>query len=170
MTMIKTVRLAALCLPLALPLSLPLASQAQEARPAAPAQAATPAQPNRPPRMTQEQMMQNVEAHLTRLHTLLGITAAQEPQWQEFAKVTRDNAVAMRQRFSQRGTRLAQMNAADNMMDYAQITDQLAQERMRVATTFRTLYDTMSAEQKARADIVFRERPGGHHPHRPRHG
>ncbi len=161
MIMTRTGRLAALCLPVML--ALPFAGQAQEPRPpaaVAPASAAT--QQRRPPHLTQEQMMQNVEAHLARLRTLLGITPAQEPQWQEFTKVTRDNAIAMRQRFSQRGTRLAQMNAAENMLDYAQISEQLAQERMRLATTFRTLYDTMSADQKERADVIFRDQ------HRPR--
>ncbi|TCI00960.1 hypothetical protein EJV46_00440 [Roseococcus sp. SYP-B2431] len=153
MKIVTTTRVAALCVGL----GLPLAAAAQEQRAAsvqAPAGAAN--QARRTQHLTQEQMMQQVEAHLGSLRSQLGITPAQEPQWQEFAKVQRDNAVAMRQRFTQRGTQLAQMSAADNMLDYAQITELLAQERMRLATAFRGLYDVMSAEQKQRADVIFR--------------
>ena len=174
MNVSKTGRIAALCLGL----GLPLAAAAQEARPPS-AQPPSAQQPStRPPaaaanqgrraqNLTQEQMMQQVERHLSELRTQLGITPAQEPQWQEFAKVQRDNAMAMRQRFTQRGTQLPQMNAADNMMDYAQITELLAQERMRLATAFRALYDSMSAEQKQRADVIFRT-PSRHHGERGR--
>jgi uncharacterized membrane protein len=153
MKIITTGRIAALCLGL----SLPLAAVAQEPRAASvQAPAAATNQARRTQHLTQEQMMQQVETHLAALRTQLGITPAQEPQWQEFAKVQRDNAIAMRQRFTQRGTQLAQMSAADNMMDYAQITELLAQERLRLATAFRGLYDVMSPEQKQRADVVFR--------------
>lgn len=159
MNIFTTGRIATLCLGL----GLPLAGQAQQAPAAAAAAVQAPAaatnQARRTQHLTQEQMMQQVEAHLATLRAQLGITSAQEPQWQEFAKVQRDNAVAMRQRFTQRGTQLAQMSAADNMMDYAQITELLAQERMRLATAFRGLYDSMSAEQKQRADVIFREHP-----------
>jgi len=138
-------------------LGLPLAALAQDQRAAAtqaPPAAAQPAR--RAPHLTPEQMMQRVEAHLTRLHSQLGITAAHDTQWQDFAKVTRDNAAAMRQRFTQRGTHLAQMSAADNMMDFAQISEQHAQEQLRLATSFRALYDAMSPEQRQRADVIFR--------------
>lgn len=158
----------------ALALGLPFAAQAQapaqspEPRAASaqtPPAAANPAR--RSQHLTQEQMMQRVETHLASLRTQLGITPAQDPQWQEFAKVTRDNAVAMRQRYTQRGTLLAQMSAADNMMDFAQISQQNAQERMKLATAFRGLYDVMSTEQKQRADQAFRtQHQPGQRPHR----
>jgi protein CpxP len=162
MNIVTTGRIAALCLGL----GLPLAGQAQQpstTAAAVQAPAAATNQARRTQHLTQEQMMQQVEAHLAALRTQLGITPAQEPQWQEFAKVQRDNAIAMRQRFSQRGTQLAQMSAADNMLDYAQITELLAQERMRLATAFRGLYDSMSAEQKQRADVIFRQPPQQQH-------
>lgn len=167
MTMISTGRLAALTLAL----GLPLAAQAQQAPATSPepraaavqAPAAATNQARRTQHLTQEQMMQQVETHLSGLRTQLAITPAQEPQWQEFAKVQRENAVAMRQRFTQRGAQLAQMSAADNMLDYAQITELLAQERMRLATAFRGLYDAMSPEQKQRADAIFREPPRQQH-------
>ncbi len=161
MKLITTGRLAALCLGL----GLPMAGLAQEPPRAATTQ--TPPAATNPARgtqhMTPEQMMQRVEAHLTRLHTQLGITAAQEAQWQEFAKATRDNATAMRERFTQRSTQLTQMSAADNMMSFARISEQNAQERVRVATAFGALYDAMSPEQKQRADAVFRTPPQPQH-------
>lgn len=167
MKLITTGRLAAL----GLALSLPLAAQAQQEQ-RAPSTQAPPAavnQARRTQHLTPEQMMQRVEAHLASLRTQLGITQAQEPQWQEFARLTRDNATAMRQRFSERGTQLAQMSAADSMMNFAQISEQNAQDRVRLATAFRALYDTMSPEQKQRADAAFRSAPQ-QHPHRQARG
>jgi protein CpxP len=159
MKLITTGRIAAL----SLCLGMPLAATAQEPRAASvQAPAAATNQARRTQHLTQEQMMQQVEAHLASLRTQLGITPAQETQWQEFAKIQRENAMSMRQRFTQRGTQLAQMTAADNMMDYAQITELLAQERMRLATAFRGLYDAMSPEQKQRADVILRTPD---HPH-----
>lgn len=161
MKLITTGRLAAL----GLALSLPLAAQAQQEQ-RAPSTQAPPAavnQARRTQHLSPEQMMQRVEAHLAGLHAQLGITQAQEPQWQEFARLTRDNATAMRQRFSERGNQLGQMSAADSMMNFAQISEQNAQDRMRLATAFRALYDAMSPEQKQRADVAFRSPPGRHH-------
>ncbi|MDB5415135.1 MAG: hypothetical protein JWR10_3470 [Rubritepida sp.] len=121
---------------------------------AAPAAAASPGRRSR--EMTPEQMAQQVERHLTQLHAQLAITAAQQPQWDQFAKVTRDNATELQQRFQQRGTQFARMNAAENMADFAQISELHAQELMRLAAAFRDLYATMSPEQKQGADAVFR--------------
>lgn len=168
MTLIKTGRMAALCLAF----GLPLAAQAQQAQQEqrAPSTQAPPAavnQARRTQHLTAEQMMQRVEAYLANLRTQLGITSAQDPQWQEFAKLTRENATAMRQRFSERGTQLARMSAADSMMNYAQISEQNAQDRVRLATAFRALYDAMSPEQKARADVAFRNE---HQQHRAQRG
>jgi hypothetical protein len=69
-----------------------------------------------------------VEQHITSLHKTLGITAAEEPQWNQFAQVMRDNATAMMQGFQDRATKVSTMNAVDNMQSWAQISAQRAQK------------------------------------------
>jgi hypothetical protein len=101
-------------------------------------------------------MTQNMERHLTRLHTQLAITPAQQAPWDEFARQTRDNATELHARFQLRGTRLATMSAAENMVDYAQISELHAQELVKLGTSFGLLYATMSEAQKRGADAVFR--------------
>lgn len=105
---------------------------------------------------------ERVEQHINRLHAQLQITAAQQPQWDQFAQVMRDNAKEMDQLLAQRAAGLASMNAVENMQSYAQIAQQHAQDTQKLATAFQTLYGDFSDSQKKNADTVFRER--GDHP------
>jgi glycine/serine hydroxymethyltransferase len=106
-----------------------------------------------------------VEQHITQLHTQLKITAAEQPLWDQFAQVMRDNARDMSQAFDQRGTKLASLNAAENMQSYAQLAQQHAQDLQKLAGAFQTLYAAMPDDQKALADRVFRTRPASHSAH-----
>jgi hypothetical protein len=140
------------------PMAAPMTPTApMTAAPRAPA-AATPGKPMAAAdrEMSTKEMGERVEAHIKTLHTQLKITPAQQPQWDAFAQVMRDNAGAMRTRFDQRGTKLTAMNAADNMQSYALVAEQHAQDMQKLATSFSTLYATMSPEQKTTADTVFR--------------
>lgn len=101
---------------------------------------------------------QAVEQHIDRLHAQLGITPAQQQQWDQFAQVMRDNAANMRQEVEQRGTQLASMNAAQDMQSYAQLAQQHAQDMQKLSAAFQAVYDSMSPEQKQNADAVFRGR------------
>jgi protein CpxP len=107
---------------------------------------------------------ERVEQHITRLHAQLNITPAQQAQWDQFAQVMRDNAKNMNQRFEERGTGFASMNAAENMQSYAKLAQQHAQDMQELATAFQALYASMSDDQKRNADAVFRTR-GGHPAH-----
>jgi Skp family chaperone for outer membrane proteins len=99
-----------------------------------------------------------VEEHITKLHTELKITPAQQPQWDPFAQVMRDNARDMDQSLQQRGTTLATMSAVDDMQSYAQVAQQHAQDMQKLSAAFQTLYASMSDDQKKNADMVFRAR------------
>jgi hypothetical protein len=115
-------------------------------------------------RWSPEQRAQRVEAHITKLHDELGITAAQEPQWKTFAQVMRDNATRMTKGFETRGARLGTMSAAANMQSYADMAVQHAQDIQRLAVAFQSVYDSLSPSQKQAADTLFRaRRHGGHH-------
>jgi hypothetical protein len=149
-------------------LSLPVAAIAQTS-PAAPAPAAVTQEPATAgtPRtgrrehdnLTPEQRAARVEQHLTRLRTALSITPAQVAPWDTFASVTRANSVEMHDRFQQRETQFARMNASENMNDYAAISELHAQQLRRLAVAFQALYGTMSPEQRNAADAVFRMSP-----------
>jgi protein CpxP len=109
---------------------------------------------------------ERVEQHIKQLHTQLRITPAQQTQWDQFAQVMRDNAKDMDQALDRRGTGFAAMNAADNLQSYAQVAQQHAQDTQRLATTFQTLYGSMSDDQKKNADAVFQARADrGRHKH-----
>jgi hypothetical protein len=113
---------------------------------------------------TPEQAAQRIEQHLARLRSDLHITPAQQPQWDAFTKVTRENTAELHQRFQQHGTRLAGMSATDNMADYTEISKLHAQELLKLATAFRAPYATMSGDQRKNADAMFRlghQRAGG---------
>jgi len=146
---------------LGLALSLPLTAQAQPTPNAAPGAAtATPAAPGgarrERPHMTPEQRTQRMEQHLTRLREQLAITPAQQAQWEAFAKVSRDNASALHDRFQQRETQFARINAVENMADYAQIAEIHAIQLRQLATAFQVLYTGLSPDQQRAADAAFR--------------
>ena len=97
-----------------------------------------------------------VEKRITDLHARLKITPAQEPQWNAFAEVMRNNARQMDQDYQQRSQRVQEMSAVDNMQSYAKIAEAHAQDVQKLVPAFETLYNSMSAEQKHSADQVFR--------------
>lgn len=142
--------LASLLLPVA---ALPVSAFAQTETPVGgSAMAHKPKAPMTKPVSATER----VEQHITRLHTQLRITPAQQAQWDEFAQVMRDNSKNMNQTLEQRGSGFASMNAAANMQSYAKIAEQHAQDTQKLATAFQTLYGSMSDDQKTNADGVFR--------------
>jgi len=106
-----------------------------------------------------------VEQRINQLHSELGITPAEQQQWDQFAQVMRDNAKAMDQRLDERGTQLTSMNAAQDMQSYAELSAQHAQDMQKLSAAFQSLYSAMPDEQKQTADQVFR----GHLEHG-RHG
>jgi len=112
---------------------------------------------------TPEQRAARVERHLTELRGRLRITAAQQPQWDGFATVTRENATEMHARFETRAARLPTMGAAENMVDFAEISQLHARQLSRLATGFTTLYAVLAADQQRDADALFRRShgPGG---------
>ena len=50
------------------------------------------------------------------------------------------------------------MSAVQNMQSYAEIDEQRAQQTQKLVPAFQALYDSMSEQQKADADRVFRLR------------
>ncbi len=143
---------------------LPVAALAQTPPPAAAPPAAPPAAPAAPagkPTLPKDAAAR-VEEHNKQLHDELGITAQQQPQWDQFTQVTRDNAEAMREAFSDRGAKLATMTAAENMQSYATLAQVHAANMQKLAASFQTLYDSFTPEQKQAANALFRTRTEEH--------
>ena len=141
---------------LAAVLLLPMGALAQTAGGGSPAvSAAAP-----PPATDQKARLQRVDGRIADLHAKLHITAAEEPQWREFAEVMRDNARKMDQKFAARAAGFSTMNAVQDMQSYAEITQQHAENMQRLVPAFQKLYDALSPQQKQTADAVWRSYPG----------
>ena len=101
-------------------------------------------------------MMQRVELRITELHKALHVTAAQQPQWDGFVTVMRDNARQLDAAVITDADTLAKMTAVEQMQTYAKITEQHAKDVRNLVPAFGSLYDAMSPEQKLNADNYFR--------------
>jgi periplasmic protein CpxP/Spy len=99
---------------------------------------------------------ERVERRIKELHGQLQITPAEEPQWNEFAQVMRENARDMDQAFVQRAQQFPTMNAVQNMQSYEQLSEDHAQRVQKLVPAFQKLYDAMPDAQKRVADQVFR--------------
>ena len=124
------------------------------AAPPAPAPAPAPVAAA-PPALSKDEAA-DVEKHITDLHDQLGITSQQQTQWDQFATVMRDNAAAMHAAVDDRHAKLADMTAADNMQSYADLAKIHAENMQKLASSFGTLFTSLSDEQKRTADSVFR--------------
>jgi protein CpxP len=109
------------------------------------------------PPNTRHNMAAKIEQRITDLHVRLLISPAQQPQWDQFVQVMRDNARSMDEAFQQRIQVIPTMTATANMQSYAQIARDHAQDVQRLVPVFQALYDTMSDTQKRATDQVFRD-------------
>lgn len=141
-------------------LSLPAVATAQTMHTAAqgttpppPAAASSPIASHPVPGKNAEERVEN---RIKELHAQLKITPAQEPQWNQFAQVMRENARDMDQVFMQRAQQYASMNAVQNMQSYEQIAQEHAQLIQKLIPAFGNLYNAMPDQQKQLADQVFR--------------
>jgi len=130
----------------------------------APASSAPPADASAPP--LSKAMEAKLDAHIASMHDQLSITPAQETQWNAFAQVMRDNAASMHAAIEARGAKMGDMNAADNMQSYAELAHVHADNMEKLATSFQTLYASLSDQQKQAADMVFRHEEARHEGHR----
>jgi len=166
MTRVAPALLAAtLAFPTAIALQTTAASAAESSRapvPGAVAESGKPAAsaPASGPRTAR------VEERIATLHAQLQITAAEEPQWRQFAQVMRENAQKMEQNAADRAAKFGSLNAVENMKSYAAIAIEHGQNVQKLATAFESVYNAMSPEQQKKADAVFRNRAEQRRQHR----
>ena len=83
--------------------------------------AAARAQSTQTPAVSSTQ--ERVEHRIAELHAQLRITPAEQPQWDQFSQVMRDNARYMDQVFLQRAQEYPTMTAVQNMESYEHIAE-----------------------------------------------
>ena len=84
------------------------------------------------------------------------ITPAEQPQWDQFAQVMRENARDMDRAFMQRAQQYATMNAMQNMQSYEQMVEAHVQHLQKLVPAFDNFYNAMPEQQKKLTDQVFR--------------
>ena len=129
-------------------------TQAQSQAPGAvpPATAPNAAAPN-PSGPSQRDM--RVQQQLRDLYTRLHITAAEQPQWEGFARTLQANADHMHELWASRPT--GTVSALEDMHNYTRMAQAHAEDMQRLVAAFEPLYTSLSPEQKATADQVFQQ-------------
>jgi len=146
-------------------LSSPALSQG--AAPADPSSAAVPAA--RPDHARPERGgMVQVERRITGLQRRLKITPDQQPQWDAFTAVMRQNAAHMDALQHDRADKVTTMTASADMRSYAEVARAHADDAQRLVPAFDALYTAMTPEQKVTADRTFHKFQGRGGPGRPR--
>ncbi len=101
-----------------------------------------------------------VERHIAGLQRRLKITPAQQPQWDAFTAVMRQNATHMEGLQRDRTAKVAAMTAPEDMRSYADVARAHADDLQRLVPAFDELYASMTSEQKAVADRTFHQFQG----------
>ena len=118
-------------------------SKDQAAKPPA-AEAATSSKP------------ETVEQRITTLKAALKITPDQEKKWDGVAQAMRDNASKMEKLVAEkRKIPPEKTTAVDDLKTYQEFTEVRLDGLKKVNSAFKSLYDSMPAEQKKNADMVF---------------
>ena len=96
-----------------------------------------------------------IESHIAGLHSTLKITAAQEPLWQNFAAMMRQNVVQMDAVYAKRQNGYGAMNAVQDLVSYGEVEETNAHNVQMLLPPFQALYDSFSPQQKKAADATF---------------
>lgn len=99
----------------------------------------------------------SIEHRIDDLHARLKITPAEEEQWGKVAEVMRANAAAMEALAKETSTGAG---AVDQLRRYETMAQAHLDGLKKFISTFATLYDSLSPEQRTTADSLFRGRMG----------
>ena len=126
-------------------LAMPVMAQTKEQ--AAKPPAADAATSNKP---------ETVEQRITTLKAALKITPDQEKKWDGVAQAMRENASRMEKLVAEK-RKIApdKTTAVDDLKTYQEFTETRLDGLKHLTSAFKSLYDSMSPEQKKNADTVF---------------
>jgi hypothetical protein len=120
------------------------------------APAATTVDKTAPPTMDTGPAAERDEVRIAQMHDRLKITRGQEALWSDVARTMRSNDAEMYKLTAARHDKAATMTAVEDLRSYGAIAEAHATAVRAFVPTFEKLYDSMSAAQKANADVVFR--------------
>ena len=99
---------------------------------------------------------ETVEQRITTLKTALKIAPDQEAKWTAVAQAMRDNASQMEKLVAtKRAIPPEKTTAVDDLKTYQEFTQVRLDGLKNLNSAFKSLYDSMPAEQKKNADMVF---------------
>jgi hypothetical protein len=126
-------------------LAMPVMAQTKEQ--AAKPPAADAATSNKP---------ETVEQRITTLKAALKITPDQEKKWEGVAQAMRENASRMEKLVAEkRKMSPDKTTAVDDLKTYQEFTEARLDGLKHLTSAFKSLYDSMTPEQKKNADLVF---------------
>ncbi len=102
-----------------------------------------------------KEVQARTEARIAALHDQLHISAAEEPNWQAFTAVMKQNASEQAASLQARQQNFAGMNAVQDLQSFADLTRQQGEQIGKLVGPFQTLYAQFSPDQKATADRIF---------------
>jgi protein CpxP len=123
----------------------------------APASAQAPADPKSPAAAAATSSKpETVEQRITTLKAALKIAPDQESKWTAVAQAMRDSASQMEKLVAtKRAIPPEKTTAVDDLKTYEEFTETRLVGLKKVNSAFKSLYDSMPAEQKKNADAVF---------------
>jgi len=99
---------------------------------------------------------ETVEQRITTLKTALKITPDQESKWNGVAQAMRDNASRMEKLVAaKRAIPPEKTTAIDDLKTYQEFAEAHLDGLKHLTSTFKTLYNAMTPDQKKNADVVF---------------
>jgi Spy/CpxP family protein refolding chaperone len=105
-----------------------------------------------------------MQHRLREVHDQLGITQAQQPQWEALVGTLRDNAAAMRADPAVQAIRSGRLDAVQELRAAADLARQRADAMQRTLPAVEALYAVLSPEQRQVADREISHLvQGGHH-------
>ena len=99
-------------------------------------------------------MMDRVEHRIRTMHDKLNLTDDQESQWKDVADVMRSNEKVIHKLVQDRHENEPD-TAVEDLKSYETIADAHTEGLKKLIPAFETLYDSLSDEQKAKADDMF---------------
>lgn len=98
---------------------------------------------------------ETVEQRITELKAALKISPQQETKWKAVADAMRQNAGMMEKLVQEKRAKASSMTAVDDLETYQDFTKARLDGLKNLTSAFKSLYDSMAADQKKNADQVF---------------
>ena len=104
---------------------------------------------------TVEQQMASLNNEIAQLRLRLGVTPAEEPQWDAVAQAMRADTLHTAQAFQARMQQRTYMNALQDLHSYVAMMKVHVADLQQLETVFAAFYERLSPQQRAVANSVF---------------